>query len=314
MESSELYHVKQQFILGAYQTLVDLTLPDANSPDYTPTLIYQARAHLALSSPSSALSLISSSSTDQENVALKAVTALAKYIGAASESEKESTLEELRDLCVEIEGDDVEGDEKDKWTVRVLAGTAFTRAGEIEEAVDTLGAGSNTTSLEAVAVLVQVYLSINRADLARKELEKAKRWAEDDLLLQHIEATISLTTGSDGYADCNSFYTEQLANPSLTSPHLLTARGVSRILMGEISAAKSDLEEVQKKDAETLAATIVAEELAPSKDIDAEQWWSQLVDQYPTFPMVLDVQQKSELFDELAAKFDVPPLAVPAVA
>lgn len=39
---------------------------------------------------------------------------------------------------------------------------------------------------------------------------------------------------------------------------------------------------------------------------------SQLVSQYPTFPMVVDVQQKSELFDELAAKFEVPPLAVAA--
>ena len=36
---------------------------------------------------------------------------------------------------------------------------------------------------------------------------------------------------------------------------------------------------------------------------------SQLSSQYPTFPMVVDVQQKSDLFDELAAKFEVPPLA-----
>lgn len=38
-------------------------------------------------------------------------------------------------------------------------------------------------------------------------------------------------------------------------------------------------------------------------------FFSQLSDQYPSFPMVMDVQQKSELFDELAAKFEVPPLA-----
>jgi coatomer subunit epsilon len=127
----------------------------------------------------------------------------------------------------------------------------------------------------STAVTVQIYLSIHRSDLARKELEQAKRWSEDDLLLQHIEATISLVTGADGYADCNSFYTEQLANPSLSSPHLFTARGVTRILLGEVAAAKSDFEEVQTKDAETLAAMVVAEELAPTKGTEkvGEQLW-----------------------------------------
>ena len=133
--------------LGAYKSLVDLTLPDPSAPDYTPTLIYKARAYLALDKPSEALQLVPSGT---ENVALKAVTALAKYIDAdANEKGGESILEELRDLCVEIEGDDGEVDEKEKGLVRVLAGTAFTRAGEIEEALETLGAGTQHENLEA---------------------------------------------------------------------------------------------------------------------------------------------------------------------
>lgn len=126
---------------------------------------------------------------------------------------------------------------------------------------------------------MQVYLSISRPDLARKEFDVAKRWAEDDLLLQLIEASISLATGADGYSDCNSFYTEQLANPSLSSPHLLTARGVTRILQGEISAAKSDLEEVSTKDAETLAALVVAAGLTGTKvgESEAEQLFRYVV-------------------------------------
>ena len=50
---------------------------------------------------------------------------------------------------MEIEGEDVEGDDRDKWVVRTLAGTAFAKASEVEEALETLGAGSNTISLEA---------------------------------------------------------------------------------------------------------------------------------------------------------------------
>ncbi|KAI0766619.1 coatomer epsilon subunit-domain-containing protein [Trametes elegans] len=317
MDSADLYLVKQQFTLGAYKSLVDLTLPDADSPDYTPTLVYQARSHLALDKPSAALALLPS---DTENVAIKAVASLARFVAAegddAKEADRDAALEELRDLTVEVEGDDAEASEWEAGTVRVLAGTAFARAGEIEEALETLGAGTDTRNLEAVAYTVQIYLSIHRPDLARKEFERAKRWAEDDLLLQAIEAAIGLATGRDAYADAHAFYTEQLANPSLTSPRLLTARGVARLLRGELGAAKSDLEEAQaqmggRPDAETLGAQTVAAGLGTAKTADAEQLYSQLSGEHPGFPLVIDLEQKAHLFDELAARFAVP-LAVHA--
>ncbi len=167
MESSELYHVKQQFHLGlwppapsplphlrpdisppagAYKSLVDLTLPDPDSPDYTPTLIYKARANIALGSTAAAAALVPA---DTENLALKSVASLARYVGATSDDAREAALEELRDLSVEIEGEDGEATPWEKGVVRVLAGTAFVRAGEIEEALEILGAGNDTQNLEA---------------------------------------------------------------------------------------------------------------------------------------------------------------------
>jgi coatomer protein complex subunit epsilon len=128
-----------------------------------------------------------------------------------------------------------------------------------------------------VALIVQIYLSINRPDLAKKQFDRSKRWAEDDLLLQLIESTIGLVTGKDNYSNTSSFYTEQLGNPSLSSPHLLTARGVTRILRGEIPEAKSDLEESlqqQKDDAEAEAAYAAAAGLGAFKKAEAEELWS----------------------------------------
>ncbi len=121
-----------------------MPLPDPNSPDYISTLLYQARAHIALDDPASALKILPG---DSENVAFKAVSALARFIEADEASDKEAALEELRDLSVEIESDDIDGTEKDKALFRVLAGTAFARAGETEEALETLG--SETEDLEA---------------------------------------------------------------------------------------------------------------------------------------------------------------------
>ncbi|KAJ7765441.1 coatomer complex protein [Mycena maculata] len=312
MDSSELYHVKQQFFLGAYRTLINIPLPDTSSPDFVPTLVYQARAHIALNDPAAVASLVPAGS---ENVAVKAVSALARYVSAVETATQEAALEELRDLAVEIEGDDVEGTQRDKNSVRVLAGTAFARAGEIEEALETLL--TETEDLEAVAVIVQIYLSINRTDRAKKEFDRAKQWAEDDLLLQLIESSIGLVAAKDGYSNANSFYTEQLGNPSLSSPHILTARGVTRILRNEIPEAKSDLEESleqQKGDAETLAAFVVAAGIESSKKAEVDELWTRLTTEHPSHPLVLDVAQKADLFDEFSAKFTVPPLAVPTAA
>jgi coatomer protein complex subunit epsilon len=47
-----------------------------------------------------------------------------------------------------------------------------------------------------VAVIVQIYLSINRPDRAKKEFERAKNWAEDDILLQLIESSVGLVTAN----------------------------------------------------------------------------------------------------------------------
>jgi coatomer subunit epsilon len=168
MDSTDMYHVKQQFTLGmagsrtasliksntlpgAYKSFVDLTLPDPSSSDYTPTLLYKARALIALERTNEALKLIP---TATDNVALKAVAALARYIGATDVEAKEASLEQLRDLCVEIEGE-ADGDEE-KGLVRVVAGTAFFRAGEVEEALESLGAGTDHENLEACVYLVSM--------------------------------------------------------------------------------------------------------------------------------------------------------------
>jgi len=143
MDSSDLYHIKQQFTLGAYPALANTPVPDHNSPDYVPTLVYKARAFLALNDPASALALVPA---DTDNIALRAVAALAKG---------DEGLETLRDLCVEIEGEGVEEFSKsDIDTVRVLAATAFLRVGEIEEALETLSDAEEASDETCVVSVV----------------------------------------------------------------------------------------------------------------------------------------------------------------
>lgn len=304
---ADLYTTKQRFYLGAYKSIVESPLPDESSSEYHAVLTYKARAYLALNDTKSALQLVSEGT---ENPALKAIGSLARYLASEGSGDTEAALEELRDIAVEIEGDDVEESEEDKALVRMLAATAFTRAGEVEEALETLG--TDTESLEAVAVIVQIYLSINRPDLAKKQFDRSKNWAEDDLLLQLIESNIGLVTGKDNYSNTYSFYTEQIGNPSLVSPHLLTARGITRILRGDVQESKSDLEESlsqQPDDVETQAAYVVAAELGALKRPEADELWAKFASQHPAHPMVVEHNAKSELFDQSAVNFPLPPAA-----
>lgn len=88
---------------------------------------------------------------------------------------------------------------------------------------------------------------------------------------------MGLVTGKDNYANSASYFTEQLGNPSLTSPYLLTARGATRLLRGEVQEAKSDLEESlaqQPQDVETEAVYVVAAGLGALKKADADELWT----------------------------------------
>lgn len=310
MSSPDLYFIKQQFTLGAYPALVSLPLPDSSSSDYVPTLLYKIRAHLALGDAASALVLVPS---DTENVALRAAAALARG---------EEGLETLRDLCVEIEGDE-DSEDWEKEMVKVLAGTAFVRAGEIEEALETLG-GEGKAGDEPAALLSQIYLSLARPALAQKVLAPVLKANPDALVLQLAESAISLVTGSQGtsgepYAPALSFYNEQVANPSISSAALLVGRAVVRILRGELTTAQSDLEEAESilsraqcenGTSDMLAAMVVAAGLSGSKKGEADVLWSRLSSQHPSHPMVVDIGAKELLFDECVSKFQVPPRAV----
>lgn len=318
--------------------------PDENSPDYAQARLFQARAYIALNKPKEALNLLG---PDDASLSARAVRALARYV---AKDNTEKVLEELRDLSVEI---DESVDEKEKGLVRVVAGTAFTLEGEVEEALETLGAGSDVEDLDAyvllvpirfirdstplfpysVALIVQIYLSINRVDLAKKEFDRARKWAEDDLLLQQIEASIGLLTGKDSYSNPHSYYVEQLHNPSFSSAHLLLSRGVTHLLRGELPEAQSDFSEAQKEDrgvtADALAGSVVASELGSTAKVDALWRYvaddsgyefgvnpyvfsSRLQTEYPNHPLVVSVAKRETEFDELAAKYSVPPLAIRA--
>ena len=47
-------------------------------------------------------------------------------------------------------------------------------------------------AVDAVALIVQIHLQLNRTDLALKEVSAARRWAQDSLLVNLAESWVGL--------------------------------------------------------------------------------------------------------------------------
>ena len=91
------------------------------------------------------------------------------------------------------------------------------------------------------------------------------------MLLQLIEASIDLLKGTSSYSNPYSFYTEQSHNPSLTSAHLVAARGITRLLRGELKEASADFSEALKLDpdeVDALAANVALTWIAGRADAE----------------------------------------------
>jgi coatomer protein complex subunit epsilon len=101
----------------------------------------------------------------------------------------------------------------------------------------------------SVAVVVQIYLQMNRLDLAKKEVESCKAWAEDAMLAQLMEAWVGLRVGGgDRYQ--NAYYIYEEIATSSTSPTIksMVGEAVCNIQMGQYPEAEGILQEALAKE------------------------------------------------------------------
>jgi coatomer protein complex subunit epsilon len=130
-------------------TSVDIS--DLSDPESLSRALYAARSHLAATPPatSAAVSVLESALSSNEPLAsARAIKAFADFVEALGD-DKESKLEELRDLLLEYEGEEVNEDTREEERiVRCMAGTAFILQDEVEEAVTTLTEGCGKSDLE----------------------------------------------------------------------------------------------------------------------------------------------------------------------
>jgi len=186
-------------------------------------------------------------------------------------------------------------------TVQVLGGIVLQGAGKTEEALSLLG--KHQGSLEAIALTVQIHLQQNRTDLALKEVQAARKWAQDSLLVNIAESWVGLRLGGERYQQAFYVFEEMAQAPSTSATKSLVGQAVAELHLGRLPEAEAALQQaVQKdpKDVEAIANFIVLNIISGK---DSSELRSSLESAAPEHPMLVDLREKSQLFDQAATKY-----------
>ncbi|KAH6609609.1 tetratricopeptide repeat-containing [Trichoderma cornu-damae] len=280
----ELINIHTHFYQSQYQEVIDFDTSSFSPENALPARVLQLRARIALGQAEDVLADIKGEAVPD----IEAVGALAEYTLGRTDSALR-TIEKLSSSAA------------DNVTVLVVGSTVLQAAGKSEEALALLS--RHQGSLDAVALIVQIHLQQNRTDLALKEVAAARRWAQDSLLVNLAEAWVGVRVGGEKYQQAFYVYEELAQGSSTFSVRSLIAQAVCEIHLGRLEEAQSALELAIQKDprnAEGIANLLVLNSISGN---NTDELFESLKKVNPNHQLLLDLEEKSNLFDKAASKY-----------
>eukprot|EP00842_Homolaphlyctis_polyrhiza_P005976 jgi/Hompol1/637/HPOL_004250-RA len=187
----------------------------------------------------------------------------------------------------------------------VVLATVFYHEGRLDDALRLVTMAPK--HLECLALTVQIYLKLDRLDLAKKEVKSFKSWADDATLAQLIESWVNIVSGGPEKYQEAFYIFEELANSTSTATSkLLTSKAVALIQARKFEAADALLLEALNKnpnDPDTIANMVVTATALHKPASIVNQYLSQLRDLAPGHPLAQDLALKESLFDRSAGLF-----------
>ncbi|KAH8911001.1 hypothetical protein BR93DRAFT_304208 [Coniochaeta sp. PMI_546] len=282
----ELINIHNAFHQGQYDQVVDYDTSSLSPENHLPARILQLRARIALGQADDVIDDISGEGETE----YAAVGAFAEF----ARGNKEKAVKTVEELAESDEG-------QDNGVVQVLGGTVLAAAGKSEEALQLLG--RHQGNLEAVALIVQIHLQQNRNDLAVKEVQAARRWAQDSLLVNLAESWVGLRLGGDKYQQAFYVFEELAQAPSTSSVRTLVSQAVAELHLGRTEEAQAALDQAIKKEpnfAEAIANLLVLSVITGKDATDVTNTLKSVDAQHP---LLSDLAEKSDLFDKAATKY-----------
>lgn len=283
----ELVNIHNAFHQGQYQQVVDFDTSSFSASNALPTRVLKLRARLALGQYDDVIAETSGESGVPD---LQAAAALATYLKSPESADK--AVAKAQELAASA---------GDNLSVQLLAGSVLANAGLTEEALALLA--KHQGSLDAVALIIQIHLQQNRADLAAKEAQQARKWAQDSLLVNIAESWVGLREGGEKYQQAFYVFEELAQAPASQTVQSLVGQAVSELHLGRYPEAEAALQQAIALDPnspDVLSNTIVLNTILGKDTTELKKTLEQ-VD--PKHPFLIEVTAKKDAFEAAQAKY-----------
>lgn len=293
-EPDELYTLRAQYWLGHYRLALEEGKAISRRP-MAPHLKTEReefilRAHLALGEYDKVLKETQSSTQP----GLRALGIHATYL---TSNDKDEVISSLK-ACLALP------ECANSTSFQLTACHIFLEHGLTREALQCVHLG---IAMDHLALSLQIYLKINRLDLAENQLRLLKQADEDSILTQLCSAYLSIATGRSAIHDAThvlSMLSEQYG-PSVS---LLNLSAVAQMTAENYEAAEGILEEAAKEEdnaVDTLINTIVCA-LNMGKGLDSvSDTIDTLKKKWPSHPFVEGLERVDSAFDRESIKYAV---------
>jgi coatomer protein complex subunit epsilon len=187
--------------------------------------------------------------------------------------------------------------------VQLTTAHVLLAAGQTKEALQQVFGGA---TMEHMSMILQIYLKLDRLDLAKNQLAALKQKDEDAVLTQLGSVYLSLAMGSSGAADgvhvLNSL-TEQYG----ASPFLLNLMAAGLMIQGEYTAAETKLQECLRDFNEVVIPDTLVNMIVCSvqQNKSPAEFVSKLQMQFPSHPFNAGLERVTVAFDRESIKYKV---------
>ncbi|MCJ1374491.1 hypothetical protein MMC20_005723 [Loxospora ochrophaea] len=281
----ELLNIHNAFYQGQYQNVIDFDTSSFSPENALPARILQLRAQIANGQAEEVLAEIEGEDTPD-------MSAVRLFAQCAISDSAASTVEDAEKLAKSS---------SENPTVQILCGSVLQANGKSEEALTLLA--KHQGNLEAVAIIVQIHLQQNRTDLALKEVQAARRWAQDSLLVNIAESWVGLRIGGEKYQQAFYVFEEMAQAPSTSATKSLIGQAVAEMHLGRLPEAEAALQQALQKDPKDVDAIANSTVLTVLSGKDTTELVSSLQSNEPNHIFLEGLREKSELFDQAATKY-----------